>query len=54
MPEIKLTPGEQLRDFIYIDDVVKAYLTVLKELKNLPGISQFDVGAGSLISIKEF
>lgn len=52
--EIKLTKGEQERDFIYIDDVVSAYLTVLEQVKNLPNFSEFDVGTGQLITVKSF
>lgn len=52
--EIKLTKGEQLRDFIYIDDIVSAYLKILKNLESLQGFNEFDVGTGELISIKNF
>jgi len=52
--EIDLTKGEQLRDFIYIDDVVAAYTSVLENLPNLPQYSEFDVGTGKLVSVKEF
>ena len=31
VPEVKLTLGEQERDFIYIDDVVSAYQLLLKK-----------------------
>ena len=43
---IELTSGEQKRDFIYVDDVVSAYLTVLEKKKVLPGFSELDVGTG--------
>ncbi len=52
--EIKLTEGEQERDFIYIDDVVSAYLTVLEQARNLPSFSEFDVGTGQLVTVKKF
>jgi len=51
--EIDLTRGEQLRDFIYVDDVVSAYLITLQKYVELPGYNQFDVGTGILISIRE-
>jgi nucleoside-diphosphate-sugar epimerase len=35
-PEIQLTLGEQRRDFIYIDDVVAAYLLLLREIRGAP------------------
>lgn len=49
---IKLTPGAQLRDFIFIDDVVSAYLLTLQKISQLPAFSEFDVGTGILTSIK--
>lgn len=52
--EINLTKGEQVRDFIYIDDVVSAYLTIIEKRNNLNGFSEFDVCTGDLISLKEF
>jgi len=52
--KIKLTSGDQLRDFIYIQDVVFAYLIVLKQSEILPRFSEFDVGTGDSISVKAF
>lgn len=54
VPEIKLTSGNQLRDFIFIDDVVYAYLCTLENIKSLGSFSQFDVGTGKSISVKHF
>ncbi|MDD4912266.1 MAG: NAD(P)-dependent oxidoreductase [Sideroxydans sp.] len=54
-PELKLTKGEQKRDFIYIDDVVTAYLILLEEMSKLDrAFVEFDVGSGRSVSIKEF
>ncbi|MFH7321196.1 NAD-dependent epimerase/dehydratase family protein [Desulfurivibrio sp. D14AmB] len=53
-PEIKLTKGEQFRDFVYIDDVVAAYLTILRELPRLPSGSRFDVGTGTPLTVRSF
>lgn len=53
-PEIKLTSGEQKRDFIYIDDVVSAYMTTLGQCEKLPVFSEYDVGTGQSISVKVF
>jgi nucleoside-diphosphate-sugar epimerase len=33
--KINLTEGEQERDFIYIDDVVDAFITIIKNIENL-------------------
>jgi CDP-paratose synthetase len=52
--EIALTKGEQQRDFIYIDDVVTAYLLLLERVSDLSGFSEFDVGTGRLITVKSF
>lgn len=54
VPEIKLTKGEQFRDFIYIDDVVSAYLTTLENLSSLESFNNFEVGSGNLVSVKDF
>jgi CDP-paratose synthetase len=52
---LKLTLGEQRRDFIYIDDVVAAYLAVLMESKQKHvWFTEYDVGSGHSVSIREF
>lgn len=53
-PKIDLTLGEQKRDFVYIDDVVSAFQTVL-EKQNLitESYSSYQVCTNQLISIKE-
>lgn len=53
--ELKLTKGEQKRDFIYIDDVVSAYLILLEEMSKLDrSFVEFDVGSGRSIAIRDF
>ena len=53
-PQIDLTLGEQQRDFIYIDDVVNAYLTVIAKQDQLADhYSSFQVCTNQLISIKD-
>ena len=53
--EIKLTQGEQKRDFIYITDVINAFMSLIKfSQSNKPGFYQFDAGTGNSITIKEF
>lgn len=55
VPELKLTQGEQKRDFIYIDDVVSAYVLLVEKLGQFPErFIEFDVGSGRAISIREF
>lgn len=52
--EINLTSGIQKRDFIYISDVVAAYVLVVQKRINLPNWSQFDIGTNIFTEIKEF
>jgi CDP-paratose synthetase len=52
--EIKLTKGEQKRDFIYIDDVVSAYLLFIHNSEKLSHFNEYDIGTGNQISIREF
>jgi nucleoside-diphosphate-sugar epimerase len=53
-PQIDLTMGEQQRDFVYIDDVVNAYLTVIGKQDSIaPTYSSFEVCTNQLISIKK-
>ena len=54
-PSIDLTPGDQKRHFIYIEDVVRAFRCILGNLDNLPsGFSSFEVSTEQSISIREF
>ncbi len=51
---IDLTSGEQMRDFIYYEDVIDAYeLLINKRDKIEESYKQFEVGTGELHSIKE-
>lgn len=51
---LDLTPGEQKRDFVFIDDVVSAYVTLLECVKGLPKkFHEFDVGSGCPIKIRK-
>jgi len=52
---IDLTPGEQYRDFIYIDDVVQAFAAIIKNSSQFPkGLKKFEVGSGIKIKLKDF
>ena len=54
-PSIDLTPGDQKRHFIYIDDVVRAFCRILNSLDTLPsGFSSFEVSTEESVSIKDF
>lgn len=52
--EVKLTKGEQQRDFIYIDDVVAAFLKVIEKAPILEKFTEFDVATGQLVTVKAF
>jgi nucleoside-diphosphate-sugar epimerase len=54
-PRISLTEGDQLRDFIYVEDAASAYATVLDNIMDLPaGWSEVGVGCGHAIPLREF
>ena len=53
-PTIPLTAGTQKRDFIYIDDVVSAYLTCLEQAPQLKAFNDIEVGTGVLTPVKTF
>lgn len=52
--DIHCTSGLQVRDFIYVEDVVSAYLTVLNKSNELPSYVEYQVGTGHGVSLKEF
>lgn len=52
---VPLTLGQQQRDFIYIDDAVRAFRAVLANRERLPhGFSSFDVCSGKPVAVREF
>lgn len=52
---IQLTPGTQKRNFIFIEDVVEAFLTVLRhDFEKPSGFFEFFIASEQTISIKEF
>jgi CDP-paratose synthetase len=53
-PNLKLTAGEQKRDFIYIDDVVSAYSTLIENRNDITNTVDIEVGSGLAPSIREF
>ena len=53
--ELNLTLGEQLRDFIYIDDVIKAYLLLLEKYSTFEeSFVEIEIGSGIAVTIKDF
>jgi len=52
---LSLTMGEQKRDFIFIDDVVNAFIHIIQMCGHLPKrYSCFEIGSGQNIRIREF
>lgn len=55
---INLTEGEQRRDFIYIDDVVKSFSCVLENIESQRiseiGIQEYEVGTGQIVTLRQF
>lgn len=52
--ELELTAGTQRRDFIYIDDVVAAYLLLVKaELSRDPGFQEYGLGSGVAVPVRD-
>ncbi len=52
--EINLTSGMQKRDFIYIDDIVNAYMIIIKNTNKFNSFEEFEVGSGKPVEVKEF
>ena len=50
---IDLTMGDQKRDFIFIDDVSRAFETILNENKNLQYFEEFNLGSGKSVKLKK-
>lgn len=55
VPSIDLTKGEQKRDFIYIDDVIGAFLKIIAHTETLKNnFYEYQIGSDRPIAIKEF
>jgi nucleoside-diphosphate-sugar epimerase len=55
VPRIALTPGQQKRDFIYIDDVVEAFSALIERGVGMPaGYHSYEVGTGRKTTIRDF
>lgn len=53
-PRLALTPGEQRRDFIHIDDVVRAYDCILERRNDFAASDAIDVGSGEAVTMRSF
>lgn len=52
VPDIELTAGTQLRDFIFIDDVISAYRCVIGNISLFSGFTDVPLGSGETVSIR--
>ena len=53
-PALKLTAGEQRRDFIYIEDVVAGFATLLERSVELGSAAHVPLGSGVAPTVREF
>jgi len=54
-PKIDLTLGQQLRDFVYVEDVVKVYALAISRIGEIEApYTELEVGTGRMTSIREF
>jgi nucleoside-diphosphate-sugar epimerase len=52
---IRLTAGEQRRDFVFIDDVVSAFAVLVTQADRLPAdVATVEVGRGVALSLRNF
>jgi CDP-paratose synthetase len=53
--ELDLTEGLQKRDFVYVSDVVRAYLIIIDKINLInENFKEYEVGTGFPISVREF
>ncbi len=53
-PRLALTAGEQRRDFIHVDDVVRAYDCILERRDAFAASDVIEVGSGVAVTMREF
>lgn len=51
---LALTAGIQLRDFIYIDDVVQAFDCILEQRQSFASSDAIEVGSGDAVTMRSF
>ncbi|MCK5535966.1 MAG: NAD-dependent epimerase/dehydratase [Bacteroidales bacterium] len=52
--KIDLTTGIQKRDFIYIDDIIEAYMRVIQNIEQFSPFEEFELGSGNAIKVRVF
>lgn len=54
IPELNLTLGEQRRDFIHVNDVISAYLLLVKqEQEKSHWFNEYEVGTGNSVPLRQ-
>lgn len=53
-PRLALTAGEQRRDFIHVDDVVRAYDLILERRDAFGASDVIEVGSGDAVTMRDF
>ncbi|WP_460881859.1 NAD-dependent epimerase/dehydratase family protein [Pseudaeromonas pectinilytica] len=51
---LRLTDGNQQRDFIYIADLISAFKCILSSLNQLNSFESIDIGSGIALKVREF
>jgi nucleoside-diphosphate-sugar epimerase len=52
---INLTPGGQLRDFVHVYDVAKAFISIINSGHIISkGVTEFEIGTGVSVSLRTF
>ena len=51
---IRLTGGDQLRDFIHVSDVVSAYMSIVSNINALADFGEFEVGSWLSTTVRDF
>jgi CDP-paratose synthetase len=55
VPKIDLTEGLQERDFIYIDDVISAFMLIIKNIESLEtNFQHYEISTNNFMTIKDF
>jgi CDP-paratose synthetase len=54
VPILELTKGEQIRDFVYVEDTVNAFITIIQKRDYFLISDQVDVGSGEPTTILDF
>jgi nucleoside-diphosphate-sugar epimerase len=51
--KLDLSPGDQILDFIHVEDVVSFYIHLIENFSKIPNQSNFNLGTGKGHSLKQ-